>query len=152
MSAKSQAIVRFIGNLLPLYTQVELEGKTCALSLTDGTVVAPVIDPDLDPSDDDGWVNVYWQGNPDRRTEVAATLFASQAVLRYIELRSAGLPPDAFRREREDLAAHFTHKTGTSLYFAESWVESERTARIKKWQGKVLGVLASAAAKHFGIP
>ena len=60
MSEKSQAIVRFIANLLPLYTHVQLEGQTCALSLLDGTIVAPIVAPELDPLDDDGWLTVYW--------------------------------------------------------------------------------------------
>ncbi|GLQ87720.1 hypothetical protein [Dyella flagellata] len=95
---------------------------------------------------------VYWQGSPDRKTEVSATLFASQAVLRYIELRSSGLPPDAFRRERDGLAEHFSYKTGASLYFAEGWMESENAATMKRWGAKVFGVLASVLAKHFGAP
>jgi hypothetical protein len=152
MSTKSQAIVCFIANLLPLYTNVQIEGQTCALSLLDGTIVAPLVDHDTDPSDDDGWVMVYWQGNPDRKSEVSAALFASHAVLRYIELRSAGLPADVFRNERDDLAEHFGHKTGASLYFAEGWVESESTVRMKRWGAKVFGVLANVLAKHFGVP
>lgn len=151
MSEKSQAIVRFIASLLPLYTHVQVEGKTCALSLIDGTVVAPVIDPDIDPADDDGWLTVFWQGDSARRTEVSATLFASQAVLRYIELRSAGLPPGVFRHEREGLAGHFEVKTGATLYFAEGYVESEEMTQVKKWGGKILGTLASVVAKHFGF-
>jgi hypothetical protein len=151
MSEKSKATVRFVSNLLPLYTRVELDGQTCALSLMDGTVVAPVIDPNIDPLDDDGWVTVYWQGSPERRTEVAATLFASQAVLRYIELRSAGLPSGTFREERDGLAEHFQHKTGSTLYFAEGWMESENTARVKKWGARAFGLLASVVTKHLGV-
>lgn len=150
MSEKSQAIVRFIANLMPLYTSVPFQEQTCALCLLDGTIVAPVISGNIDPLDDDGWVMVYWQGSPDRKTEVSATLFASQAVLRYIELRSSGLPPDVFRKERDGLAEHFTHKTGAYLYFAEGWIDSENTARMKRWGAKVFGVLASVLAKHFG--
>lgn len=152
MSEKSQAIVRFIASLLPLYTSVPFEEQTCALCLLDGTIVAPVIDVNVDPLDDDGWVAVYWQGDPDRKTEVSATLFASQAVLRYIELRSSGLPPDAFRTERDGIAGHFTHKTGAFLYFAEGWIESENTARVKRWRAKVFGMLASVLARHLGAP
>lgn len=151
MSEKSQAIVRFIASLLPLYTHVQVEGNTCALSLVDGTVVAPVIDPDIDPADDDGWLTIYWQGDSARRTEVSAMMFASQAVLRYIELRSAGLPPGVLRHERESLAEHFEFKTGATLYFAEGYVESEETRQLKKWGGKIFGALAGVVAKHFGI-
>jgi len=150
MSEKSQAIVCFIANLLPLYTSVPFEERTCALCLLDGTIVAPIVNVDVDSLDDDGWVMIYWQGNPDRKTEMSATLFASQAVLRYIELRSAGLPPDTYRNERAGLAEHFNHKTGASLYFADGWIESENTAMMKRWGARVFGVLASVLAKHFG--
>ena len=151
MSEKSQAIVRFIANLLPLYTHAEFEGRTCALSLLDGTIVAPVVIPDIDPLDDDGWLTVYWQGNPERRTEVSAPLFASQAVLRYIELRSAGLPPESYKYERERLAQHFEFKTGSVLYFAEGYVESENTAQMKKWGAKIFGTLAGVVVKHLTV-
>lgn len=150
MSEKSQAIVRFIANLLPLYTSVQFQERTCALCLLDGTIVAPVIDVNIDPLDDDGWVMIFWQGDPERKTEVSATLFASQAVLRYIELRSSGLPPDVFRKERDHLAEHFKHKTGASLYFAEGWIESENAALLKRWGAKIAGVMAGILAKHFG--
>ena len=151
MSKKSQDVVGFIANLMPLYTRVAVDGQTCALSMLDGTVIAPINDPNLDPLDDDGWLSIYWQGNPERRTEVSATLFASQAILRYIELRSAGLPADTFRAERDHLAEHFQFKTGATLYFAEGYVESENSARLKKWGGKVATGLASVVAKHFGL-
>ena len=42
--------MRFIASLLPLYTHVQAEGKARALSLIDGTIVVPIIDPDLDPA------------------------------------------------------------------------------------------------------
>jgi len=152
MSEKSQAIVRFIGSLMPLYTNVPFQAQACALSLLDGTIIAPVIDADIDTLDDDGWVMVYWQGDPDRKTEVPAALVASHAVLRYIELRSAGLPSDVYRKERDMLAEHFTHKTGATLYFADGWIEPENVARMKRWGAKVFGVLASVLAKHLGLP
>ncbi|RUL78761.1 hypothetical protein [Dyella choica] len=151
MSKKSQDIVGFIANLMPLYTHAAVDGQTCALSMLDGTLVAPIVDPNMDPLDDDGWLTVYWQGNPERRTEVSATIFASQAVLRYIELRSAGLPSDTFRSERDHLAEHFQFKTGATLYFAQGYVESENTARLKRWGGRIASGLASVVAKHFGL-
>lgn len=151
MREKSEAIVHFIASLLPLYTHVQVEGKACALSLIDGTIVVPVIDPDIDPADDDGWLIIYWQGDSARRTEVSATLFASQAVLRYIELRSAGLPPEVFRREREGVEEHFEFKTCATLHFAEGYVESEEMVRMKKWGGRIFGTLARVVTKHLGI-
>jgi len=151
VSEKSQAVVDFIASLMPLYTHVSVDGRSCALSLLDGTVVAPIVDPDLDPADDDGWLMVYWQGDSARRAEVSAPLFASQAVLRYIELRGAGLPAETFRGEREGLADHFEFKTGAHLYFAEGYVESQESRQIKKWGGKIFGTLLSVVTKHLGI-
>jgi hypothetical protein len=150
MSQKSEEIVRFIANLLPLYINTVVEGRTCALSLIDGTVVAPIVDPDLDPLQDDGWIMVYWQGDPQRAAEVSGGLFASQAVLRYIELRGAGLPADVYRAERDGLAEHFKRKTGATLYLAEGYIESETRAMMRKLGGKLLGSVGAAVAKHLG--
>lgn len=148
MSHKSEDIVRFIANLLPLYTNTEVDGRTCALSLTDGTVVAPIVASDLDPIDDDGWVMVYWQGDPKRATEVSGGFFASTAVLRYIELREAGLPAASYRAERDRLAEHFEHKTGATLYFAEGDIESRMSATVRTFGGKLFGSVAAAILKH----
>jgi hypothetical protein len=41
-----------------------------------------IVASDFDPLDDNDWITVYWQDNPERRTEVSATLFASHAVVR----------------------------------------------------------------------
>jgi hypothetical protein len=148
MSQKSEAIVRFIANLLPLYTNTVVAGRTCALSLIDGTVIAPIIAPDLDPIDDDGWVMVYWQGDPHRATEVSGGFFASTAVLRYIELRGAGLPAASYRAERDGLAEHFKHKTGVTLYFAEGDIESRMSATVRTLGGKLFGSVAAAIVRH----
>ncbi|WP_052697725.1 hypothetical protein [Luteibacter yeojuensis] len=148
MSQKSEDIVRFVANLLPLYTNTEVDGRTCALSLIDGTVVAPIVDPDLDPIDDDGWVMVYWHGNPKRATEVSGAFFASQAVLRYIELREAGLPAGTYRAERDGLAEHFKHKTGANLYYAEGDIESRMSTTVRTLGGKLFGTVASTIIRH----
>ncbi|MGA7437279.1 MAG: hypothetical protein WBW32_04020 [Luteibacter sp.] len=148
MSQKSEDIVRFIANLLPLYTNTVVEGHTCALSLMDGTVVAPINEPDLDPIDDDGWVMVYWQGDPQRAVAVSGGFFASQAVLRYIDLRGAGLPAEAYREERDGLAEHFQRKTGATLYFTEGYVEPQSLTLVRKLGGKLLGSVGAAVARH----
>lgn len=148
MSLKSEEIVRFIASLLPLYTNTVVEGRICALSLIDGTVIAPIVDPDLDPVDDDGWVMVYWQGDPRRAVEVSGGFFASQAVLRYIELRGAGLPASTLRAERDGMAEHFQQKTGAALYFAEIGIESRMSATARKLGGKLLGSVAAAIVRH----
>ena len=42
MSGKSEAVVGFIANLLPLYDGERHEGVCCARSLIDGTLIFPI--------------------------------------------------------------------------------------------------------------
>jgi hypothetical protein len=146
----SERIIGFIANLLPLYTGQEIDGRWCAVCLADGTVVAPVAQ-DGDDAEDDRVV-VYWQGDRTRRTEVQGALVAGQALLRYIELRGIGRSAEELRRERDGLAEHFEFKTGTSLYLAEGYEESDlqrmlRTAVSKFGPAFVL----AAVRKTFGF-
>jgi hypothetical protein len=150
MSTQSEAIVGFIANLLPLYTGQDIDGCWCAVSLTDGTVVAPVTQ--ARDEDEDDWVVVYWQGDRSRRTEVQGSLIAGQAVLRYIELRGVGRSSDELRRERDGLAEHFAFKTGTSLYLAEGYEESELQRMMRKAVAKLgPAVVAGLLRKAVGL-
>lgn len=101
----------------------DVDGCWCAVSLTDGTVIAPVTQ--AGDAEEDDWVVVYWQGDHSRCAEVQGSLIAGQALLRYIELRGVGRSADELRRDRDDLAEHFAFKTGTLLYLAEGFEESE---------------------------
>lgn len=150
MSTLSERIVGFIANLLPLYTVQEIDGRWCAVCLTDGTVVAPVTQGGDDAEDD--WAVVYWQGDRSRRTEVQGILVAGQALLRYIELRGIGRSAEELRRERDGLAEHFEFKTGTSLYLAEGYEESDLQRMLRAAVSKFgPAFVVAAVRKTFGF-
>lgn len=114
---KSESIVRFIANLLPLY-HGERHGKEwCARSLQDGTLILP-FNAEEDP-DDDGWVRVRWQGKKKRQTEVRGELIATLALERYVRLHGAGASEDAIAAELWFMARHFHFKTGCHVYLPQ---------------------------------
>ena len=150
MSTQSERVVGFIASLMPLYTGQNIEGGWCAVSLMDGTVIAPVTQ--LGDDEEGDWVVVYWQGDRSRRTEVQGSLVASQALLRYIELRGIGRSADELRQERDDLAEHFAFKTGASLYLAEGYEESELQRMLRKAISKFgPAFVMTAIRKTFGL-
>ena len=162
MSTQSERIVGFIASLVPLYTGQYIYGRSCAVSLTDGTVIAPTAeardddeadDPNDDNDDDEqDWVVVYWQGDQSRRTEVQGSLIAGQALLRYIELRGVGRSADELRLERDGLAEHFAFKTGASLYLAKAYEESELQRMLRKAVSKFGPAFVMTALRHaFGF-
>lgn len=110
----SQRIVNFIGQLLPLYVQENVNGVWCARSLTDGTLILPIDAPE---DTGDGFVAVHWQGDPCRRTEVQGVFIASVAVARYVELHHTATFSKPMRDEMEHISHHFTVKTGEELTF-----------------------------------
>ncbi len=110
----SQNIVNFIGHLLPLYVEDEVEGMWCARSLMDGTLILPVTDADQLP---EGFVKVRWQGDPMRCTEVQGVYMASVAITRYVELHHTASHSKAQQNEMEHMSHHFTVKTGEYLVF-----------------------------------
>ncbi len=107
----SHRIVNFIGGLLPLYVREEVDGVWCARSLTDGNLLIPLA---AEEGNDDEWVTVHWQGDPNRSSVVHGTFLATAALARYIEVHSI-----SSRKETKDeyaiLADHFTRKTNASL-------------------------------------
>ena len=150
MSTQSEAIVGFIANLLPLYSGQNIEGRRCAVSVIDGTVIGPILGTEDDGDKD--WVVVRWQGDPNRTSEVIGSIIASQAVLRYIELRGVGRPAEELRAEREHLAQHFTFKTGASLYFAEPAEEPELQRVLRRAVSTLgAGVVLSLLKKAMGL-
>lgn len=110
----SQRIVNFIGHLLPLYVEENVNGVWCARSLGDGTLILPIDEPEETA---DGFVAVHWQGDPTRRTEVQGVFIASVAVSRYIELHHTATFSKEMRSEMENISDHFTVKTGETLTF-----------------------------------
>lgn len=112
--SQSRAIVSFIANLLPLYTGEEASGVWCARSLSDGTLILPL---EGDGDDEDAFVTVLWQGDPQRSSVVLASFVASLAVARYVELRFMAESSKDTKSEMERLAQHYKFKTGDSLCF-----------------------------------
>ena len=110
----SQSIVNFISGLLPLYIEEFTEGVWCARSLIDGTLILP-----LEESEEyeNGMVKVYWQGDSSRETVVPGEYIASQAIVRYVELRNIAEKSKETRDEMRHFANHFKFKTGETLCF-----------------------------------
>ena len=128
MSEKSQAIVRFIANLLPLYTHAEFEGRTCALSSLYGTIVPLSLSR----------ISILWTmtvGLPitgkvtlsGERSLRPAICQPGRAALHRAPKR--GLAAGNYKYERERLAQHFEFKTGSVLHFSEGHFESETPLR-----------------------
>lgn len=107
----SHRIVAFIANLHPLYTQEMAGGQVRARSLVDGTLILPISEPE---DDEDGQVEIHWQGDPARHSEVRGAKLASLAVARYVELHAI---PGALttRNEYAHMSQHFSFKTGDYL-------------------------------------
>lgn len=146
MSA-SDRIVQFIGGLLPLYIEDQVEGVWCARSLSDGTLICPMDEPD---DNKNGLVIVCWQGDPTRQTIVQGTFMASLAVAKYVELHHMAEKAKGTREEIEQLAYHFTLKTGESLTF------DEPDSGLAEIVGQAVGKVGTAAVteilkKSFGL-
>lgn len=111
----SHAIVSFVSSLLPLYRPEYVAQETRARSLRDGTVIKPVAEP---IEDEDGRVEVWWQGNSANATVEHGVFVARLALSDYVDFHSRG-KPDTFKRQMEDLAEHFHLKTGETLADSE---------------------------------
>lgn len=112
----SHRIVQFIGGLLPLYVEEQVDRVLCARSLSDGTLICPVDEP---AENENGFVTVCWQGDRARQTEVQGVFMASLAIARYAELHHLAQGAKGVREEVERLSHHFTVKTGESLTFEQ---------------------------------
>lgn len=117
MSGKSEAVVGFIANLLPLYDGERHDGLWCARSLTDGTLILPIDESGDD--DEQGWVRVRWQGDPNREQETRGDMLASLALERYVRLHGAGYDEEAIAAELWYMGRHFHFKTGCEVYLPQ---------------------------------
>lgn len=117
MSGRSEAVVGFLANLLPLYDGERHEGLWCARSLTDGTRILPVDESGSD--DEQGWVRVQWQGDPSREQETRGDMLATVALERYVRLHGAGYDEEAIAGELWYMARHFHFKTGCEVYLPQ---------------------------------
>lgn len=141
----SHSIVQFIGGLLPLYIEDQVDGVWCARSLTDGTLICP--EEEIEEIEN-GWVTVHWQGDPTRTTSVQGVFIASLAVAKYVELHHMAERAKGTREEMEGMANHFTIKTGESLIFEapdSELLEWMSKAVSKAGQGAVVEILKKLA-------
>lgn len=117
MSGKSEAVVSFIGNLLPLYDSMQCEGIWCARSMQDGTLILPVDESEWD--EERGTVRVRWQGDPLREQQVEGAWIATLAIERYVRLHGTGANEEAIAAELWYMAKHFHFKTGCHAYLPQ---------------------------------
>ncbi|EIL99368.1 hypothetical protein RHOFW104T7_09960 [Rhodanobacter thiooxydans] len=150
MNGKSEAVVGFLANLLPLYDGERHEGLWCARSLIDGTRILPIDESDSD--DEQGWVRVQWQGDPSREQETRGDMLATVALDRYVRLQGAGYDEEAIAGELWFMARHFHFKTGCDVYLPQLKEPPSQLRRV----GRVVlkfggGVLVNAVSKLSGV-
>jgi len=150
MSGKSEAVVGFIANLLPLYDGERHDGLWCARSLADGTLILPVDESGDD--DEQDWVRVRWQGDPNREQETRGDMLASVALERYVRLHGAGYDEEAIAAELWYMARHFHFKTGCEVYLPQL---REPPSQLRKVGRAIVkfgsGVLVNGVSKWTGI-
>lgn len=150
MSGKSEAVVGFIANLLPLYDGERYEGLWCARSLIDGTRILPIDESDSD--DEQGWVRVQWQGDASREQETRGDMFATVALERYVRLHGAGYDEEAIAGELWHMARHFHFKTGCDVYLPQLREPPHPLVRAgKRAVSMGQGVLVNLINKVIGV-
>lgn len=144
----SLRIVAFIANLLPLYTHEIIDGRVCARSLVDGTLILPIAEEE---EDENGRVELHWQGDASRRSEVLGSQLATLAVARYVELHA--VPSSLTTKDGyAHMSQHFSVKTGGALMLEEASPENV-VADMLKEASKLLGkeVVAGIVKKTIGL-
>jgi hypothetical protein len=147
---KSAAVVRFIANLMPLYTYESHDGIGCARSLQDGTLVWPVDESDWD--EERGTVRVHWQGDPLRESLVDGDQIATLALERYVRLHGVGASEEAIAAELWFMARHFHFKTGCHAYLPQLPEPTHpliRAGRAARRMGE--GLLVNLVGKLSGV-
>lgn len=146
---KSGAVVGFLANLMPLYTQEDHDGVWCARSLQDGTLILPVDESDWD--EERGTVRAWWQGDPQRETLVDGDQIATLALERYVRLHGVGATEEAIAGELWFMAHHFHFKTGCHVYLPQL---SEPPSALMKLARTALGFGGGAMVAVFkgGMP
>lgn len=147
---KSGAIVGFLANLMPLYTQEDHDGIWCARSLHEGTLILPVDESEWD--EERGTVRVWWQGDPQRETLVDGDQITTLALERYVRLHGVGATEEAIAAELWFMARHFHFKTGCHAYLPQLQEPAHplvRAGRTALRMGE--GVLVNTVSRLMGI-
>jgi len=146
LSNKSTAIVGFIANLTPLYWGERHGNFWCARSLHDGTLISPFTESE--DTDDEGWVRICWQGDPERQTEVLGANITTLALERYVRLHGVGADEETIAAELYFIAQHFAFKTGCNVYLPQLRKPAHPALRAAKRMGE--GVLVNFLSKVTG--
>jgi hypothetical protein len=150
MTSKSEAVVRFIANLIPLYDGEQHDDVWCARSLIDGTLILPVDESSWD--EERGTVRVRWQGDALREQLTEGTFIATLALERYVRLHGAGYSEEAIAGELWFMARHFNFKTGGSVYLPQLREPPHPLIRAgKKAMTMGQGVLVNLISNAIGI-
>jgi hypothetical protein len=147
MNSKSEAVVGFIANLLPLYHGERHDGLWCARSVSDGTLIYPI--DESDSEGEQGWVRVSWQGDAGRQHELSGYMLASVALERYVRLHGVGYDEEAIAAELWFMARHFRFKTGCDVYFPQLREPAHPAIRAARRMGE--GVLVNLISKLTGM-
>lgn len=147
MTTKSQAIIDFLANLIPLYCYVGSNDAIYAIrSLQDGTLLQPV--------DESGWpehrgtILVHWHGDTGRESMIDGSDIATIALERYVRLHGVGAREEDIAAELWFLADHFHKKTGCQLYLPNLKEPPHPFVRAAKRIGE--GVLTNMVSKLAG--
>lgn len=105
---------------MPLYIHEHYEGKNCTRSLIDGTLVLPVASDEEDNEYDNVYIEIYWQGNKNRKTTTFGELFVTPILERYVRLHGVGATEEQVAEELRFMAEHLILKRLLSL-FSEAW-------------------------------
>lgn len=146
MSNKSSAVVGFIANLAPLYYGERHGHLWCARSLHDGTLILPFTEDE--DAEDEGWIRVCWQGDPQRKTETLGEDITTLALERYVRLHGVGSDEETIAAELYFMAQHFTFKTGCHAYLPQLREPAHPAVRAAKRMGE--GVLVNLLSKVAG--
>jgi len=144
----SHRIVAFIANLYPLYEGATIDGRQAARSLTDGTLIFAV---DEDEENENGFVSIHWQGDPNRACETLGSSVATLAVSRYIDLHA--VPSDKRTKDQyAHLSQHFEFKTGSGLALEEGDADVEAYRLLGQLVEKTgVGVAVAILKKSLGL-
>lgn len=131
---------------MPLYFGERDRNSWCARDLRDGTLIMPFSKEE--DMENEGWIRVCWQGDPQRQTEVLGQQIATLALERYVRLHGIGVDEEAIAAELYFLARHFTFKTGCSICLPQLKAPPHPAVRVVQRMGE--GVLINLLSKLTG--